>query len=122
MKIINIKDLKEKEGGAPLFFGGKVSTQFALDEEWGAGRISIVNVKFAPGARNKFHTHTTGQILYITEGKGIVATVDKEFTVTPGTIIFIPPGEEHWHGATQDSSFAHLAIIGPPPEMKAPGK
>ena len=124
MKIISIQDVEAKEAGGPLFFGGKVTTQFALDEEYAARRISVVNVKFAPGARNKFHTHTTEQILYVTEGKGIVATRDNKYTVTPGTVIFVPLGEEHWHGATKDSSFAHLSIIGmgPPPEMKAEEK
>ena len=120
MKIINIKDVeaKEVEGSNPLFFGGKVHTQSILEEEYGARRIQIVNVKFAPGARNKFHTHSLGQILYVTEGRGIVATKEKEYIVTPGMAIFISPGEAHWHGATKDSSFAHLSITGQPNEMK----
>ena len=122
MKIVNINNVEEREGGAPLFFGGRVTTQFALVEEWGAGNISVVNVKFAPGARNKLHTHTTEQILYVTEGEGIVATRDEEHTVGPGTVVFIPSDEEHWHGATRDSSFAHLSIISPPPDMPTPGK
>ena len=119
MKIINIKDVeaKEVEGSNPLFFGGKVCTQFVLGEELGAEKIQIVNVQFDPGARNKFHTHSVGQILYVTEGKGIVATREKEYIVTPGMAIFIDPGEVHWHGATEDSSFAHLSIIGQPSEM-----
>ena len=122
MKIVNINDVEEREGGAPLFFGGKVITQLALVEEWQGDKISVVNVNFAPGARNKFHTHTTEQILYITEGKGIVATKNEERTVTPGMVAYIPAGEEHWHGATRDSPFAHLSIMAPPPDMPLPGK
>jgi quercetin dioxygenase-like cupin family protein len=119
MKIINLKDVELKEvEGKPLFFGGKVHTQFVLEEDHRAGKIQIVNVKFAPGARNKLHTHTSEQLLYVTEGKGIVATIDQEHIVTPGMVIFIPPGEEHWHGATKDSSFAHLSIIGQPGETR----
>lgn len=75
-------------------------------------------VKFAPGARNKLHTHSTEQILVVTEGRGIVATKDQEHIVKPGMIAFISPGEEHWHGATNDSSFAHLSIISQHSEMK----
>ena len=112
MKIINVKDVEAKEvdGGNPLFFGGKVHTQFVLEEEYGAKKIQIVNVQFAPGARNKFHTHSVGQILYVTEGKGIVATKEKEYAVTPGFVIFISPGEEHWHGAQKGFTFSHITV------------
>jgi len=119
MKIINVKDVETKEiEDNPLFFGGKVHTQFVLEEEHKATKIQIVMVKFAPGARNKLHTHSSEQILIVKDGKGIVATKNQEFIVTPGMIIFVPSGEEHWHGATKDSSFAHLSIIGQPHEMK----
>ncbi len=123
MKIINITAIEAKEiVGGPLFTGGKVYTQSVLDEEHQAEKIVIVNVQFEPGARNKFHTHSGEQILYVTEGKGIIATREKEYIVTPGTVIFVPPGEVHWHGATKDSSFAHLSIIGRPDELKIVGK
>jgi quercetin dioxygenase-like cupin family protein len=70
-------------------------------------------VTFPPGSKLHFHTHTYEQILYITEGKGIVGTKSEEYTVTPGTIVYIPPGEVHWHGATKDSSFSHICIQKP---------
>ena len=40
-----------------------------------------------------------------------MATENKEVTVTPGTIIFIPAGEKHWHGATRDSAFSRIAVM-----------
>jgi len=119
MKIINLKDIQENEvTNQPLFTGGKVFTQPVLEEEWQAKKIQIVNVKFAAGARNKFHTHTREQILFVTEGKGIVADRDREYTIRPGMAVIIPAGEEHWHGAAKNSSFVHLSIIGQPQEMK----
>jgi quercetin dioxygenase-like cupin family protein len=81
-----------------------------LVETKDTGGFGVLLVTFGPGARLNFHAHTYEQILYVTEGKGIVATRDKEEVVTPGDCIYIAPGEIHWHGATQDSSFAHLAI------------
>jgi 4-carboxymuconolactone decarboxylase len=42
-----------------------------------------------------------------------VATREEEKVVTPGTIVYIAPGEVHWHGATGDSSFSHIAIQKP---------
>jgi quercetin dioxygenase-like cupin family protein len=122
MKIVDIKSVEEKDIVAPLFTGGKVHTQSLLEEEFGGDKIQIVNVKFAPGARNKFHTHTTEQILFVIEGEGIVATRDEERTVTPGTLIYFNASEEHWHGATKDSSFAHLSILNPQQEMKITGE
>ena len=119
MKIVNVNDVEAKEvQNSPLFLGGKVYTQFVLEEEPKAEKIGISMVKFEPGARNKLHTHSTGQILIVTEGKGIVATKDQQHIVTTGMVIYVSPGEEHWHGATRESSFAHLSIIGQPQELK----
>lgn len=119
MKIVSLKDVAENDvAGQPLFTGGAVSTQFLLEEEFGTNKIQIVNVKFAAGARNKFHTHTNKQVLFVTEGKGVIADRNKEHVIGPGTAVIIPAGEDHWHGAVKDSSFAHLSILGLPQEMK----
>ena len=119
MKITKVEDIEAKEVSKdPLFLGGKVTTQFVLEEDHTSKKLQIVLVRFAAGAHNRLHTHSTEQILVVTEGKGIIATRDEEHIVTPGMIAFISPGEEHWHGATKDSSFAHLSIIGQPNEMK----
>jgi quercetin dioxygenase-like cupin family protein len=74
------------------------------------GGFGVLMVNFIKGARLKFHTHASEQILYVTSGKGIVATKDKEYVVTTGDLIYVAPGEVHWHGATPDSDFSHLAI------------
>jgi quercetin dioxygenase-like cupin family protein len=119
MKIVNLSEAASRDvTGEPLFYGGRVTLQPGLEEALGGEKIGFANVKFAKGAKNKFHTHTTPQVLFVTEGKGIVATRQQEYTVTPGTFVFIPAGEDHWHGATDDSSFAHLSIIGQPSQMK----
>jgi quercetin dioxygenase-like cupin family protein len=121
MKIVDLKSVEEKDIVAPLFTGGEVHTQSLLEDKFSGDKIQVVNVKFAPGARNKFHTHTSEQILFVIDGEGIVATRDEERTVTPGTLIYFDAGEEHWHGATKDSSFAHLSILDPRQEMKITG-
>ncbi len=71
-------------------------------------------VKFDAGIKNIYHTHTNEQVLFITDGKGIVATEDEEGIATPGMLFYIPAGERHWHGAADDSSFAHIAITATP--------
>jgi quercetin dioxygenase-like cupin family protein len=70
-------------------------------------------VTFRPGERTKFHTHEGVQVLYVTEGTGVVATREEERAVSEGDLILFPPGEEHWHGNTDDADapFAHLFVI-----------
>jgi quercetin dioxygenase-like cupin family protein len=119
MKIFHPKDSIENDvSSLPLFTGGIVKTQAILEEGFQSEKIQIVNVIFQPGARNKFHTHNRAQILYVTEGEGIVASREKEYRVTKGTAVYIPAGEAHWHGATKDTHFVHPSIIGQPQEMK----
>lgn len=77
------------------------------------GQIRVIQVNFSPGARNIMHSHTFDQVLYVTSGMGILANAQGENHVTPGTVIMIPAGERHWHGATQDSAFSHIAVMPP---------
>ncbi len=67
-------------------------------------------VAFDAGARNKFHKHSGDQILIITEGTGTVASDTESLTVTEGDVILIPAGENHWHGAPDATSMAHITI------------
>jgi len=110
MKVVKTSDVEPQERTSEMF-RGKFSGQRIIDEGESELRVGVVN--FSPGARNIFHTHTSDQILYVTEGTGIVATESEEVTVTPGTFIFIPAGEKHWHGATRDSAFSHITIRPP---------
>ncbi len=77
------------------------------------GGASILLVTFEAGAKLNFHAHDYEQTLIVTEGKGIVATHDEERIVGPGDVIFIAPGEVHWHGAAPDCAFSHIAIQKP---------
>jgi quercetin dioxygenase-like cupin family protein len=111
VKVVRIGDIEAQDESENKIFRGKVSIQHVIGESTGDFRVIVVH--FSPGAVNVFHTHTFDQVLYVTGGKGIVATEKEEVTVTPGTVIFIPAGENHWHGATRDSAFSHIAIMPP---------
>ncbi len=91
----------------PLFTGPDVTRQPLVSDSKDL-MMSIVN--FGKGVRNKFHTHDGDQVLIITAGKGIVATETEKKTVTVGEIVLIPADEKHWHGATKDSEFSHIAV------------
>ena len=74
-------------------------------------RVDLAKVTFAPGARTAWHTHPLGQTLLITEGNGWAQKWGgkiEEFN--EGDVVWFPPGEKHWHGATSTSAMTHIAI------------
>lgn len=78
-------------------------------------QVSIGNVTFEPGCRNNWHIHHAdqggGQILLVTAGTGYYQEWGKEARkLFPGDVVNIPAEVKHWHGATADSWFQHLAI------------
>jgi 4-carboxymuconolactone decarboxylase len=74
-------------------------------------RTSGSLVTFEPGARSAWHTHPLGQVLIVTAGTGRVQRWgDLVDEIRPGDVVWIPPGQKHWHGAAPDSSMAHIAI------------
>ncbi|MEU6011851.1 cupin domain-containing protein [Streptomyces sp. NPDC047453] len=75
-------------------------------------RLAVGLVRFTPGARTNWHSHVNGQILYITDGVGLVGTRDGNVVrAGAGETFKCPAGEEHWHGATDTNLMAHIAIV-----------
>ena len=75
-------------------------------------RTSGSLVTFEPGARTAWHTHPLGQILIVTAGTGRVQRWgDSVEEIRKGDVVWIPPGQKHWHGAAPNSSIAHIAIV-----------
>lgn len=74
--------------------------------------INVGNVVFEPGCRNNWHIHHNGfQILLVTAGEGWYQEEGKPARLLkPGDVVTIHEGVKHWHGATKDSWFAHIAI------------
>ncbi|MDQ2892983.1 MAG: cupin domain-containing protein [Pseudomonadota bacterium] len=74
-------------------------------------RVAGAVVTFEPGARTAWHTHPLGQSLIVTAGLGWVQREGGEVTeIRPGDVVWIPPGEKHWHGATANTAMTHIAI------------
>jgi len=75
-------------------------------------RVYAVTVTFEPGAHTAWHTHPLGQTLIVTAGCGLVQSwggpIEK---IRPGDVVFCPPGEKHWHGATPTTAMTHIAIL-----------
>jgi quercetin dioxygenase-like cupin family protein len=71
------------------------------------------SVTFEPGARTAWHTHPLGQTLIVSSGCGLVQRWNGSTPIQeihPGDVIWIPPGEKHWHGATSTTAMTHIAI------------
>lgn len=101
---------KEKVGmTGGLFTGTQVWRQPILQPD-DSNNYNFGIVAFDAGSRNKFHKHSGDQILIITEGTGKVVSDDETLTVTEGDVILIAAGENHWHGAPDSTSMAHITI------------
>lgn len=74
-------------------------------------RVSGARVLFDPGARTAWHTHPLGQTLIVIAGTGRVQRWgDPVEEIRQGDVVWIPPGQKHWHGAAPGTSMTHIAI------------
>jgi quercetin dioxygenase-like cupin family protein len=74
--------------------------------------LSAGIIRFTPGARTNWHVHQTGQTLHILEGVALIGTrAGQTIRARAGESVLIPPGEDHWHGATPDTLMSHLAMV-----------
>ena len=96
--------------GPPDWFTGTVRIDPLFDRPEPA-RVAAATVTFEPGARTAWHTHPLGQTLIVTAGCGWVqrqgGAVEE---IHPGDVVWFPPGEKHWHGATPTTAMTHIAI------------
>ena len=111
MKIIElVREVPTAHPTGGIWEIGPVYVTPGVNKETGSTKINVAKVTFPPGCRTTLHTHEHEQVLYIIEGQGILATEKQENVVYPGTLVLVPPGEKHWHGATKSSFMSHLSI------------
>lgn len=99
----------KNEAYAEYFIGQSYLAVLTLDG------VPSFNVTFEPGCRNNWHIHHGGgQILLCTAGTGWYQEEGKPAqALKPGDVVNIPAGVTHWHGASKDSWFAHVALSVP---------
>jgi quercetin dioxygenase-like cupin family protein len=97
------------KGSAEYFTGNvRIDPLFQPPEP---ARASGAYVTFEPCARSNWHTHPLGQTLIVTAGCGLVQSWGGPIQeIRPGDVIWCPPGEKHWHGATGTTAMTHIAI------------
>jgi quercetin dioxygenase-like cupin family protein len=109
MKITRIGSQPSGKGPVDWFSGTvRIDPLFQVGEP---ARVNGASVTFEPGARTAWHTHPLGQTLIVTSGCGWVqrdgGPVEE---IHPGDVVWFPPGERHWHGATPITAMTHIAI------------
>ena len=103
--------------------GSQLSTKGSIEYFTGTVRIDPLfqahdparavgaSVTFEPDSRTAWHTHPLGQTLIVTTGCGLVQRSDGPIEkIHPGDVVWIRPGEKHWHGATSTTAMTHIAI------------
>jgi len=107
---IHRSGLRPSGKGPSDWFTGTVR----VDPLFGApppARVAGAHVTFEPGARTAWHTHPLGQTLIVTFGLGLVQREGGPIEeIRPGDVVWFPPGEKHWHGASPKTAMSHIAI------------
>ena len=109
MEIKRIGSQPSNSGPADWFTGTvRMDPLFEAPEP---ARVRVASVTFEPGARTAWHTHPLGQTLIVTAGCGWVqcerSTIEE---IHPGDVVWFPPNEKHWHGATPTTAMTHIAF------------
>jgi len=109
MKITRNGSQPSDKGPEEYFTGAvRVDARFQADAP---ARIGGATVTFEPGARTAWHTHPLGQTLIVTAGYGWTQREGGPIEeIRPGDVVWIAPGEKHWHGATPTTGMTHIAI------------
>ena len=109
--LIVRKSSRRGQPGPGENFTGAVRVD-TLFQPHAPARTSGALVPFEPGARTAWHTHPLGQVLIVTAGTGRVQRWGHPADeIRQGDVVWIPPGQKHWHGAAPNSSMAHIGIV-----------
>jgi quercetin dioxygenase-like cupin family protein len=96
--------------GPAEYFTGNVRID-PLHQANAPARVGCASVTFEPGARTAWYSHPLGQTLVVTAGCGRVQRWGGPIEeIRPGDVVWIAPGEKHWHGAAPTTAMTHIAI------------
>jgi quercetin dioxygenase-like cupin family protein len=109
MEIRHAGSRPSAKGPADYFTGAvRIDPLFEAPDP---ARVAGALVTFEPGARTAWHTHPLGQTLVVTAGLGWAQREGGPVEeIRQGDVVWFPPGEKHWHGATATTAMSHIAI------------
>ena len=109
MEIIKSGSRPTKKASSEYFTGNVWQDPIIEADE--PARVRALKVSFEPGARTAWHTHPLGQTLHVISGVGLMGLRNEApQLIKAGDTVWIPPDEEHWHGASATNSMTHIAI------------
>src|SRR3954447_14086116 len=110
MEVKRIGSQPSQKGPEEYFTGSvRIDTPF---EGSAPARVGGAIVTFEPGAHTAWHRHPLGQTLIVTSGCGWVQSEGgPKVEIRPGDVVWCPPNERHWHGATPTTAMTHVAIV-----------
>ena len=110
MEIKRNKEIESVQGPEDGF-SGSVRLEPLFDQKEKITKGAGALVTFEAGAKTAWHTHPAGQTLIITTGLGWVQREGSPIEeVGPGDVVWFPPNEKHWHGASSKKAMSHIAI------------
>ena len=108
MRRARLSDVTASQASASHFTGNAARRDLLAAED---PPSSAILVEFEPGSRTHWHSHPAGQYLFVMTGTGLAQTRGGPIiSIQAGDCLYAAPGEQHWHGASQESSVAHLAF------------
>ena len=109
MQIIKSGSRPTRKASSEYFTGNVWQDPIIEADE--PARVRALRVSFEPGARTAWHIHPLGQTLHVISGVGLMGLRNEApQLIKAGDTVWIPPGEEHWHGASATNSMTHIAI------------
>ncbi|MGD9123579.1 MAG: cupin domain-containing protein [Desulfarculaceae bacterium] len=104
-------DTQASMNGPADWFTGTVRIDPLFLKANAPSRVTGASVTFEPGARTAWHSHPLGQTLIVTSGYGRVQREGGPIEeIRPGDVVWFPPSEKHWHGASPTTAMTHIAI------------
>jgi quercetin dioxygenase-like cupin family protein len=108
---IKRKGSQPSNKGPAQWFTGEAHIE-RMNQATAPARASVSSVTFQPGARTAWHSHPLGQTLVVTDGRGRVQSWDGPVEeIQSGDVVWAPPSEKHWHGATGTTGMTHISIL-----------
>ena len=109
MQIIKSGSRPTKKASSEYFTGNVWQDPIIEADE--PARVRALKVSFESGARTAWHTHPLGQTLHVISGVGLIGLRNEApQLIKAGDTVWIPPGEEHWHGASPTNGMTHVPI------------
>ena len=111
MRVVKIDPAARTRAVGDIFVG-EVEAFTAVGAEHSRD-LRLSDIHFKDGAANRWHVHTTDQILVVTDGDGFVETDTERHDLTRGVVVLVPANTRHRHGAKPGRDVSHWSILGP---------